>query len=839
MKKRPSAPAVISIPTLVERGQRFLAAGQWREAVENYKQLLKQDPTGGWAPLLAQAYAGRADELAGKAMFKEALILLDNADRLGATPGGNPLRLTCLAATGRIPQAISLYLQTESLLKTAHPDQFPLWQEYVAVLLLTDAGATVAVPADSSWQEPVRVARQALAALCQPGADPSSLADPLRQITVRSPFKTLRLILKALLVVRTEPDKAREWVATIPENSPWSGLAGVITLCTLEMTELLRRSAEFSPPALAIAVSWRGIAPAQWQAARALLAAPPARVMATLVARDLPWAIPEAAVRRTAFLLLVEDLSLRPVFERRFGPLDQLEGKRLLALATGRDPHRGEGAHLRSWQVYLNALKATPEMPDHAQRMAVTHRFLAMLIGLEDREDTRLLAHLEQSLTYDPGDRIVHHSLLAWHKHEEDDQAYGRVLERALQHFPEDAEFLYAAVRVALQNKTFKKAFRLAKRLLTLDPLHAEVRRELIGACLAQARKQVKSGRLDLAGKELAEAAAWERPDERDGVVRINQALLAWLTQQTAEGDAWLEEGKQQAGGGIAACLRAAMEGVRLGLPESWQTCLTEALLRSAKQTATREAILALVQVAHDYVGETRLRQWLADFAPFWLSLNVSAFSLAEQRAICHLLARASVYGVLKYYATRGEKQWRDQPGHYAFVYYRLLAQYQGPRPDVALRDWKRLQELRQQAEKQQDHDLVAELEDWLDADADDDDDIDLMPPSRNRAALDREELEELEQMILASLTMLARNCMRSRGQRVSRSEVRDVLLDFFVGAPSEIIKVARIGHPVNLVDKVLDSVFPSAAQRPPEQSPAKRRGRDNPQQLTLDFDEP
>ena len=114
MKRRPVAKTPPSTPALVEQAGRCMAQGQWREAIEGYKQLLKQDPGGGWALPLMEAYQRRAEAMADKAMHKEALILLDNADRLGNCPNCSPLRLTCLLAIGRTTQAAAFYFAQES-----------------------------------------------------------------------------------------------------------------------------------------------------------------------------------------------------------------------------------------------------------------------------------------------------------------------------------------------------------------------------------------------------------------------------------------------------------------------------------------------------------------------------------------------------------------------------------------------------------------------------------------------------------------------------------------------------------------------------------------------------
>jgi hypothetical protein len=80
-KHRPplSRPTPASTPVLPEtHARQVLDAGRYREAVELYKNLLKQERRSEWLEGLAASYAGRAKELASKGMLQEALVVWRN-----------------------------------------------------------------------------------------------------------------------------------------------------------------------------------------------------------------------------------------------------------------------------------------------------------------------------------------------------------------------------------------------------------------------------------------------------------------------------------------------------------------------------------------------------------------------------------------------------------------------------------------------------------------------------------------------------------------------------------------------------------------------------------------
>src|SRR5208337_3961661 len=78
-RKLPSAPMAGAPAAQAEEALRL---GRTKEAVELYKQLLKQEARPEWRDALADAYLGRAKALFAKGLFKEAEIVLGNAAAL-------------------------------------------------------------------------------------------------------------------------------------------------------------------------------------------------------------------------------------------------------------------------------------------------------------------------------------------------------------------------------------------------------------------------------------------------------------------------------------------------------------------------------------------------------------------------------------------------------------------------------------------------------------------------------------------------------------------------------------------------------------------------------------
>ena len=75
-------PSSASAEALAAQAEEALRLGKFKEAIELYKQLLKQEARPDWRDALAAAYVGRARALSAKGLFKEAEIVLGNAAAL-------------------------------------------------------------------------------------------------------------------------------------------------------------------------------------------------------------------------------------------------------------------------------------------------------------------------------------------------------------------------------------------------------------------------------------------------------------------------------------------------------------------------------------------------------------------------------------------------------------------------------------------------------------------------------------------------------------------------------------------------------------------------------------
>src|SRR5712691_4470568 len=94
-----------SVPPLAVKATEALRLGDFKQAIDLFKRLVKQDARPEWRDALAEAYAGRARSLAAKGMFEEAETALRQADAPDGTVRDPLLYVQCLVKRGQVLKA--------------------------------------------------------------------------------------------------------------------------------------------------------------------------------------------------------------------------------------------------------------------------------------------------------------------------------------------------------------------------------------------------------------------------------------------------------------------------------------------------------------------------------------------------------------------------------------------------------------------------------------------------------------------------------------------------------------------------------------------------------------
>jgi hypothetical protein len=721
-RQKAQASRIASPEALVERGTEDLKAGRFKDAIESFRQLVKLEPRVEWQQSLAMAYAGRARTLAAKGMVKEAALVFDNADAANGTVHEPLMHLACLVRAGDSAKAAQLCtrLLGQDVPGISEGDRVRI-ADLAAALWL----AGHPPPLSENERSPTRIfaaAEKALAAWIG-GAPAEEVDGLLNAIPLRSPFKPLRLILKSLIGQNGDADRRDRLLDIIPADSAFSVLARAARLAgSGDRRRILTEWGTLSNAARTFVTEVRGQPAGSARLLTDLSDAErrgPDMLFDTLL-KHAPR-FPEADLRAACLNLLPRAPNRIKPFERHFGPLPAAERHRIRALGAGLE--KNWNAFEDNWLHYARDLETAID-PDAALVRSIVYRHLAETAvevpGLDrpyPGDEDVIAQWLEKSIEADPEDRAGVLKLIARLRETGNLKERNRWADLAVARFPADPAILTEALESAAERGAFRKAAVLAEKLLKVDPINALARQRLIELRIAHARKKLREGRADLAGKALDEAARRERRDAPDGALAIARGLVAVRAGRTEDGWAGVRAGVERLGGGVAGWLRAVLEARAMGFSDQEIQVPRRELTAALRESPTPEAVIAALAVLNrrefrdnqklSAEGLKRIRRWLAQG-------SACAFSSAEFQTLAEIFERFEAFDLLASYAGAATAREPDEP---LYEFHRIFAHARGKNYLVNPIDADRLEELVKKAGERKDVKLVYRIMDFLEGD--------------------------------------------------------------------------------------------------------------------------
>jgi cellulose synthase operon protein C len=736
-----------SLPPLAAKATEALRLGDFKQAIELLKRLVKQDARPEWRDALVGAYVGRARILAAKGMFEEAETALNKAAAPDGTVPDPLLYVQCLVKRGQVHKAAGLAVKYVGNDKVA-ASAAPRLAELAAALWLA-APVPLLSPADQKseagkWVEHAAAAQQSLTAWID-GRPPQEIDQLLGRIPLRSAFRALRLILKSLMTAPDDPARARQLLEGIPPESAFASFRlAVEAALPGGSAEPATIPAVPSKVQQVFAVEVKGLSSAASQMAVQLAKAErigSGALLSFLANQTGP--LPADDVRRACLNLLPQAPHRLGQFESAFGPLSEFDRNRVRALAAeaGNDWACAE----QCWTAAALSIEVT-DGAEAGLSAGVIYRHLARLakehpeIEGDGTSEFPEIEYLERSLRTDPDYLPAVLQLIELYRTHEQDRNWHRLADDAAQRFPEESAILLQAVDSAIARKAYKKAVGFARNLLALDPINQAARQRMIELHISHARKQIRLKRADLAWKELAGAAEWERPGAPSFLLHINQGLAGRELGQKPDADAQLRKGVELAGGGVAGWFRASLEHALMSADKATAALLREELARAQQAAApTKEAIQSIVSAMSSTEAREskkaagalifRIRSWL-------LKGSGLAWSAAEFHPIAEMFGRVDAYDLLGDYAKAGS---RRDPDDDTWDYYQLVGRRKGNPLRLSFEERDELFDMEEAAASRRDFHMVNRIQRFIkgaDSDA---------PPRRRSRRISRADLDDLD----------------------------------------------------------------------------------------------
>lgn len=515
---------------LFNQAQQILSSGHFREAIEQFKALLKINDDPEYRAGLAAAYAGRAKELYAKGMIKEAIAIWHNRSQFCPQAPLDIDNIKVLLKHDHTDQALQLINKYKSQL---NHQQLHDIQAQLAAIYLSGNNKTVAqLPADDPIIVHGDVIKSAIEAYCN-GND-ALVNNALASIPFRSPYRDLVQIIKALLKLNDDRNGVINILKKVPTDSAFNSIVHAIELTLMSEFDFytkLDNVANSTFEFVATLRSWSTTRMQMWQEIKSLGTNPSTSVVEKFMYK-YEHLLGKEWIRQKTLRLLVNDIPKVMARSSSSAKNKITELERSIILLWNVTAKKEGFRVLEAWnQVIANARKVYTNLdPGSDDRLLISSllRNAESKLGLLslqmdeynffEEESADLVTQgqnmLEESITLDPDYLPTYTRLITHYRVDKNLKDARRLLNLALERWPDEPSLLLEGIDISKMSGAFKKATVFAQRLLAQDPINSRAKDGLLESHLAHFRKQIANGSFALANKELSIAEAAVR-DER------------------------------------------------------------------------------------------------------------------------------------------------------------------------------------------------------------------------------------------------------------------------------------------------------------------------------------
>lgn len=513
---------------LAAAAQSKLDAGYYKEAIDLYKQLLKQGDNKDWRLGLAECYLKRALSFADKGMVKEAAVLWDNYAQFAEQPyQGRALYIAWLLQINNIA---TIKAALNGLTAQQLDEHYPELAGLLGLLILTERPELEALlPEDSQFITHLAWVRSALTAYRNNKLE--DLDQALKQLPFRSAFRDFRTLLKAALLLPESVAQAQALLAKIPDSSPYRQAAELLQATTDEGLALVDELLQCAPRQRQWVGALKKFSKKQLELLDILSRqnghlSDKIKFNCALQFRELFGADSAKAYCRAA---LSDYPAGQRDFSKQFGGIDEFEQCRLKALVYERNKNFQDGDYY--WQQGIAILKQQGESA--AFKIALIMRHIASHQQFPEDSAKWLI----RSLEYDPASRDSYLKILKYYDHDPDyADDFKTWLDKGIKAFPQDIDLLVFAIKAATANKAFKKAAQHAKTLLKIDPVNTFAKQVLFASHLAHARKLIKTKKFHLVEKEIQQAEKLTIGKRYQNQAQLMRGFLVMVAEDGKQG---------------------------------------------------------------------------------------------------------------------------------------------------------------------------------------------------------------------------------------------------------------------------------------------------------------
>ena len=670
--------------------------GQYKEAIELYKQLLKQADNKVWRQALAQCYLQRALSFAEKGMVKEAVVLWDNYTQNAEPPyQGYDCYLGWLL---QINNAAKIKTGLGQLSVQQLDEHYPDLAALLGFLIITEKPELEAMlPKDSAFITHLGLVKTALTAYRNNKLE--QLEQALKQLPFRSAFRDFRTLLKAALLLSESVELAQAQLTKIPAESPYHQAATLLLTITHDGSALINDLLQREHKQRQIIGTVKNFSKKQTELLNMLVQqkgrlSDKIKFNCAIQYRELFGSALAQAYCHAA--LITYPAGLRD-FNKHFGELDEFEQCRLKALTYehDRDFHSAE----YYWKQGITLLNN--QGASNAFKIALIMRHIAKY---KDKPKDAVKWRID-SLEYDPSDRQSYLDILQYYQYQPRDiDIYKQWLDKGIAAFPQDIDLLILAIKASTANKAFKKAVQYAQTILKIDPVNTFAKQILFTSHLAHARKLIKTGKFHLVEKEIQQAEKQTVGKRYQTQAQLMRGFFVLISENKKQGLQQIADVMYSINdGSVCAYFCVIMEALLLDL--ALPSILKDLPLPAKKYLMSEQELARFVQFIQQYQSDDKSNKALLHKglekvkAMVKLSIKQQKYSEETLLTLCQCLDNIGHFELLDYCVKIALSRWKKP----IWVFYTVYVSVKGQASKCSRFDIIKLRQNLEQAQDQSD----------------------------------------------------------------------------------------------------------------------------------------
>jgi hypothetical protein len=495
-KKNKSNP--ISPSDQAEQARQYESAGNYKDAIDLYKNLYAMDSDEQWRDCLAHCYLERAKQFASRHMPKEALAIWDNYLKFSSDPSPYLDHYILWQLGLNQMQAVKNTLQ--ELNAEQLDNQFTELSVILGFLMLTGSTDLLeSLPAESRLCQHWQIVDQALKS-----EDIYSLNEQLKSLPFKSPFRDFRVLVSASTKLTTDPDQSQQLLSKISSDSVYAPVVQLIDIIALQGAQFAHSLVQLSSATRKLLANTCGLSPEQTKLIDALVKEPKKSKDKFFFNLALQFKNLIGIEKTRIFCqnLLAVYPAGKKEFQKHFDSVSSFETNRVKALQL--EEKRRYVQADQHWKLCIESLqKHLQEDEHHGFRIALIYQHMAAYQPAQEDQ----LYLLKKSLEFNPLNKDLYIKILKLIDELEGESGdYKDWLAKTESAFPDDIDILTLLMQRAFASGANKKAVQYANKLLKKDPLNILAKKIILDGHLNHARKSLKSKKYTIAVKEIEQA---------------------------------------------------------------------------------------------------------------------------------------------------------------------------------------------------------------------------------------------------------------------------------------------------------------------------------------------